>query len=127
MQVADDNFERHVSNNVYPGRGLVVGRCSGDDGWLQIYWIMGRSVHMNEGLVFIAIMIATILEGIMGALLVVPLLATVAVTGEYVRRKVLGLPAFEEGSSVQFVKPARDVKRSARKSKKAGEGQKGTK
>ena len=49
--------------------------------WLRPY-VMGRSVHMNEGLVFIAIMIATILEGIMGALLVVPLLATVAVIGE---------------------------------------------
>jgi predicted PurR-regulated permease PerM len=72
--------------------------------WLRPY-IMGRSVHMNEGLVFIAIMIATILEGIMGALLVVPLLASVAVIGEYVRRKVLGLPAFEAGETVQFVEP----------------------
>ena len=35
-------------------------------------YIMGRSVHMNEALVFIAIMIATILKGIIGALLVVP-------------------------------------------------------
>lgn len=72
--------------------------------WLRPY-IMGRSVHMNEGLVFIAIMIATILEGIMGALLVVPLLATVAVIGEYARRKVLELPAFAEGETVQFIKP----------------------
>ena len=94
--------------------------------WLRPY-VMGRSVHMNEGLVFIAIMIATILEGIMGALLVVPLLATVAVTGEYIRRKVLGLPAFEEGSSVQFVKPERIAKKTARKSKKDGEGQEETK
>jgi predicted PurR-regulated permease PerM len=70
--------------------------------WLRPY-VMGRSVHMNEGLVFIAIMIATILEGIVGALLVVPLLATVTVIGEYLRRKILGLPAFDEG--IQFVKP----------------------
>jgi predicted PurR-regulated permease PerM len=90
--------------------------------WLRPY-IMGRSVHMHEGLVFIAIMIATILEGIMGALLVVPLLATVAVIGEYVRRKVLGLPAFAEGDTVQFVKPDEATKKPGRKRKKVREKQ----
>jgi hypothetical protein len=84
---------------------------------------MGRSVHMNEGLVFIAIMIATILEGIMGALLVVPLLATVAVIGEYVRRKVLGLPAFDEGDKVQFVEPEEVIKKPGWKFKKDIENQ----
>ena len=68
-------------------------------------YVMGRSVHMNEGVVFIAIMAATILKGIMGALLVVPLLATVAIIGEYIRRRVLGLPAFDESKEMQFVKP----------------------
>jgi predicted PurR-regulated permease PerM len=81
--------------------------------WLRPY-VMGRSVHMNESLVFIAILIATILEGIMGALLVVPLLASVAVIGEYVRRKVLGLPAFEEGEKVRFVEPQETVKEPGR-------------
>jgi len=71
-------------------------------------YVMGRSVHMNEGLVFIAIMAATILKGIMGALLVVPVLATVAVIGEYIRRRVLGLPAF--GDEMQFVKPVENEK-----------------
>ena len=89
--------------------------------WLRPY-VMGRSVHMNEGVVFIAIMVATILEGIMGALLVVPLLATVAVTGEYIRRKVLNLPAFDEAGSMQFVKPVRTKKTSKRKKKEAVEG-----
>lgn len=90
--------------------------------WLRPY-VMGRSVHMNEGLVFIAIMIATILEGIMGALLVVPLLASVAVIGEYVRRKILGLPAFAEGERVQFIEPIEPVKKSGRKFKKDVEEQ----
>lgn len=67
-------------------------------------YVMGRSVHMNEGLVFVAIMAATILKGIMGALLVVPVLATVAIIGEYIRRRVLGLPAFDESKEMQFVK-----------------------
>jgi predicted PurR-regulated permease PerM len=57
--------------------------------------IMGRSLRMNEALIFISIMIATILEGIMGALLVVPVLASVAVIMEYLRRSILGLPPFE--------------------------------
>ncbi|MBI5950140.1 MAG: AI-2E family transporter [Chloroflexi bacterium] len=58
--------------------------------------IMGRSLRMNEALIFIAIMIATILEGIMGALLVVPVMASVAVIMEYLRRRVLGLSPFAE-------------------------------
>ena len=70
--------------------------------------IMGRSVHMNEGLVFIVILIATILEGILGALLVVPVLASVVVIAGYIQRKVLGLPAFEDDGSMQFVAPPED-------------------
>jgi hypothetical protein len=61
---------------------------------------------MNEALVFIAIMIATILQGILGALLVVPVLATVVVIGGYVQRRVLGLPPFEDDGRQQFVAPA---------------------
>src|SRR3990172_7996441 len=70
--------------------------------WLRPY-IMGRSVHMNEALIFIAIMIATILEGIMGALLVVPALASVVVIGDYIRRRVLGMTPFEADDEKQFV------------------------
>ncbi|MBN2119084.1 MAG: AI-2E family transporter [Anaerolineales bacterium] len=68
-------------------------------------YIMGRSVHMNEALVFIAIMIATILKGILGALLVVPLMASVVVIAGYVQRRVLGLPPFEDDGSQQFAAP----------------------
>ena len=69
-------------------------------------YIMGRSVHMNEALVFIAIIIATILKGILGALLVVPLLASVVVIGGYIQRRVLGLPPFENDGTMQFAAPA---------------------
>jgi len=69
-------------------------------------YIMGRSVHMNEALVFIAIIIATILKGILGALLVVPLLASVVVIAGYVQRRVLGLPPFENDGTTQFAAPA---------------------
>jgi predicted PurR-regulated permease PerM len=65
--------------------------------------IMGRSLRMNEALIFIAIMIATILEGIMGALLVVPVLASVVVIMEYLRRRILGLPPFATDDEEKFV------------------------
>ncbi len=65
--------------------------------------IMGRSLQMNESLIFIAIMIATILEGIMGALLIIPVLASLVVVVEYLRRRVLGLTPFAEDGGKQFV------------------------
>lgn len=68
-------------------------------------YVMGRSVHMNEALIFIAIMMATILGGIMGALLVVPVLASLAVIFRYLHRRVIGLPPFEENDVEQFLAP----------------------
>ena len=41
--VASTNMQRHLYENVYPGRGIIVGRSTADDAWLQVYWIMGRS------------------------------------------------------------------------------------
>jgi predicted PurR-regulated permease PerM len=78
--------------------------------WLRPY-IMGRSVHMNEALIFIAIMIATILEGILGALLVVPVLASLAVILEYIHRRVLGLTPFADDGSKQFIAVPEKIKR----------------
>ena len=46
------NFARVVSENPYPGRGLVVGRDPKGD-WLQVYWIMGRSAG-SRNRVFVA-------------------------------------------------------------------------
>ena len=69
-------------------------------------YIMGRSVHMNEALVFIAIIMATILQGILGALLVVPVLASVIIIGGYIQRRVLGLPPFEDDGTMQFRAPS---------------------
>jgi IMP cyclohydrolase len=43
QEIAQANLERHIRQNRYPGRGLVVGRSSAQDAWLMIYWIMGRS------------------------------------------------------------------------------------
>ncbi len=53
--------------------------------------IMGHFLHLNEGLVFVAIISATVLWGILGALIIIPLLATVGVIGRYLRCRILGL------------------------------------
>jgi IMP cyclohydrolase len=45
---ADSTFERHLKQNPYPGRGLVVGRSSDGEGWLIVYFIMGRSENSRN-------------------------------------------------------------------------------
>ena len=63
--------------------------------WLQPR-ILGHSVLLHEGLVFVAIVSAVILQGMLGVLIVVPLLATLAVIGRYLRAKILDLPPFDD-------------------------------
>lgn len=58
--------------------------------------IFGHSVHMHEGIVFIAILAAVVLQGILGAIIIVPLLASISVLGRYVYRRLLGLPPFSD-------------------------------
>jgi predicted PurR-regulated permease PerM len=53
--------------------------------------IMGRLLHLNEGVVFVAIIGATVLWGILGALIIVPMLATLGVIGRYIRCRLLQL------------------------------------
>jgi len=61
--------------------------------WLRPV-IMGRSVHMHEALVIISIILSTILWGILGALLIVPVLASLGVIFDYLRRRILGMAPF---------------------------------
>jgi IMP cyclohydrolase len=46
-KIAEKNFEQHLRQNPYPGRGLVLGR-SAQDAWVIIYWIMGRSSNSRN-------------------------------------------------------------------------------
>ncbi len=63
--------------------------------WLQPR-VLGRSVLLHEGLVFVAIVSALVLTGILGVLIVVPVLASALLIGKYLRRRMLGLPPFDE-------------------------------
>ncbi|MBN1305260.1 MAG: AI-2E family transporter [Anaerolineales bacterium] len=69
--------------------------------------VMGRSLRLNEGLVFIAIILATMRWGLLGALLVVPVIASLAVVGEYLRRRIIGLPPF--AARLLFTPPPEEV------------------
>ncbi len=67
--------------------------------WLQPR-ILGHSVRLHEGVVFIAIVLSIMLGGALVVLLVVPLLATGGVIGRYTRARLLGEPPFPaEGSA----------------------------
>jgi predicted PurR-regulated permease PerM len=61
--------------------------------WLRPF-IMGRSVNMPEPLVFICIILATVLWGIIGALLVIPVVASLTVIFDYLRRRAFGMTPF---------------------------------
>jgi predicted PurR-regulated permease PerM len=60
--------------------------------------ILGKSVFLHEGVVFVAIIAAIMLQGILGVLIVVPVLASAMILGRYIRRKLLGLNPFEDAS-----------------------------
>jgi len=46
--IATGNFESHIRKNPYPGRGFVIGRSALAQGWIMLYWIMGRSAHSRN-------------------------------------------------------------------------------
>ena len=63
--------------------------------WLRPY-ILGRSVHINEAIVFVAIIAALIFSGILGAFIIVPVLASLVVIWNYLHARMLGLPPFHD-------------------------------
>ena len=47
MELAEINLKQHIVENVYPGRGIVLGR-NDENSWIVIYWIMGRSSNSRN-------------------------------------------------------------------------------
>ncbi|MCA9899371.1 MAG: AI-2E family transporter [Anaerolineales bacterium] len=58
--------------------------------WLRPL-VMGRFLHMNTGLVFVAIIGAALISGILAALIILPVLITAGQIGHYLRSKLLYL------------------------------------
>lgn len=75
--------------------GLYVILINIKNFWLRPF-ILGRSVNMHEGMVFVAIIVAIIFTGVLGAFIIVPVLASLAVLWKYFYARILGLPPFEE-------------------------------
>ncbi|MBI3158649.1 MAG: AI-2E family transporter [Chloroflexi bacterium] len=75
--------------------GVYLGLINIKNIWLRPR-VFGRSVHMHEGIVFVAIMVAVVLEGIIGALVVIPLLASGAVLVRYLYHRMQGLPPWPD-------------------------------
>jgi IMP cyclohydrolase len=46
-KLAETNLREHITENVYPGRGIVLGRNQ-ENSWIVIYWIMGRSSNSRN-------------------------------------------------------------------------------
>jgi predicted PurR-regulated permease PerM len=70
--------------------------------WLQPR-ILGHSVFLHEGVVFVAIIAAIVLQGVIGVLIIVPLLATFVVLGRYIRRRLLGMSPFDDEEPTPLV------------------------
>jgi predicted PurR-regulated permease PerM len=63
--------------------------------WLQPH-IIGRSLRLHPGLVFVAVVGALTLAGALVTLIIVPLIGSAVVVGRYVHRKMLGLEPWPE-------------------------------
>jgi len=59
--------------------------------------IVGRHVHLHSGIVFVIIIAALLFFGALAAFVAVPVFVSLLVIGRYLRRRILGLPPFEEG------------------------------
>ena len=46
-KIAEKNFKKYISENIYPGRGIVIGK-NNSNSWILIYWIMGRSANSRN-------------------------------------------------------------------------------
>jgi predicted PurR-regulated permease PerM len=75
--------------------GLYIVLINIKNLWLRPY-ILGRSVHINEAVVFVAIIAAVIFSGILGAFIIVPVLASLLVIWNYLHARMLGLPPFQD-------------------------------
>jgi putative heme transporter len=65
-----------------------------DNLWLRP-WLMGEQLKLHPGIVFAGLTGALAVSGLLGALLIVPGIATVKVVGEYIHRKLSDQPPWE--------------------------------
>ncbi len=61
--------------------------------WLRPL-VMGRFMHMNTGLVFIAIIGSALIFGVLAALIILPVVASAGLLGHYIRCKLLDIDPY---------------------------------
>jgi predicted PurR-regulated permease PerM len=62
--------------------------------------VMRRFMHLNTGLVFLAIISAALLQGVLAALVVLPVLATIGVVGRYFRARLLDIDPWPQDAQI---------------------------
>jgi predicted PurR-regulated permease PerM len=58
--------------------------------------LFGRSVQMHEGIVFVLIILAVVMQGVLAAIVVIPLAASLSIIGRYFLNALYGRPQFVE-------------------------------
>jgi predicted PurR-regulated permease PerM len=66
-----------------------------DNLWLRPQ-MLGSQLRLHPGVVFVGLIGALAIGGVLAAIVIVPVMASVKVLGRYVRCKLLGLPPWEE-------------------------------
>lgn len=85
----------------------------------NIWWrpqIMGQTLRLHPGLVFVGVIGALTISGILGALVIIPLIATIGVLGKYIKAKLRDEPPWQDDIIEPMEKPM-PIKRMARKKK----------
>lgn len=66
-----------------------------DNLWLRPQFL-GKQLHLHPGVAFAGLVGGLALSGFIGALVAVPLIATIRVIGRYIHRKLLGIPPWPD-------------------------------
>ena len=56
--------------------------------------LFGKSVQMHEGVVFVLIILAVVMQGVLAAIVVIPVVASVSIVGRYFINALYGQPQF---------------------------------
>jgi predicted PurR-regulated permease PerM len=64
------------------------------DNFIVRPYFFSEQMNLHPGVVFVGLMGALALSGVLGVILIIPLIATFKIVGRYVHRHILGLPPF---------------------------------